>query len=40
MGSEYYLEVRDRIRLELAKLNFRRFSVGSGKFDIGVRMEF
>jgi len=34
------LEVRGRFRLELAKLEFWRFPIGSGNFDIGVRIEF
>ena len=40
MRPECDLEVRGRIRLELAKLKIWQFSVGSGKFDIGVGMEF
>jgi len=38
--SECNLEVRGRFRLELAKLEIWHFPVGSGNFDIGVRMEF
>ena len=34
------LEVRSRIRLELAKVGNLAILVGSGKFDIGVGMEF
>ena len=34
------LVVRGRIRLKFAKLKIWRFSIDSGKFDIGVGMKF
>lgn len=37
---EYDLEVRSRIRLELAKVGNLAILIVSEKFDIGVEMEF
>ena len=34
------LEVRSRIRLELAKIRILAILAGSGNFDIGVGMDF